>query len=88
MKYYFSQSRYWDDKYDNGDGAGTVFEDGKHVKLPKYKKRLLKRLIERNGQFVSHENFTKPWTDTDLYEKYGLTNEEIAFIEATIKPME
>jgi len=24
----------------------------------------------------------------ELYEKYGLTDEEIAFIEATIKPME
>ena len=24
----------------------------------------------------------------ELYEKYGLSDEEIAFIEATIKPME
>ena len=27
------------------------------------------------------------WTDADLYAKYNLTEEEIAFIESTIKPM-
>lgn len=38
--------------------------------------------------FVPLQDFSKPWTDTELYAKYGLTDEEIAFIEATIKPME
>ena len=28
------------------------------------------------------------WIDAKLYEKYGLTEEEIAFIESMIKPME
>ena len=27
-------------------------------------------------------------TDAELYEKYGLTADEIAFFEAMIKPME
>ena len=27
------------------------------------------------------------WTDPDLYAHFGLTDEEIAFIEATIKEM-
>lgn len=39
-------------------------------------------------RFVPLQDFTKSWTDAELYERYGLTNEEIAFIEATIKPME
>lgn len=39
-------------------------------------------------QFVPLQDFSKPWTDTDLYAKYGLTEEEIAFIESMIKPME
>ena len=39
-------------------------------------------------RFVPLQDFTKSWTDAELYEKYGLTDEEIAFIEATIKPME
>lgn len=38
--------------------------------------------------FVPLQDFTKSWTDAELYEKYELTDEEIAFIEATIKPME
>ena len=34
------------------------------------------------------QDFTRPWTDADLYAKYGLTDEEIQFIESMIKPME
>ena len=37
---------------------------------------------------VPIQDFSKPWTDAELYAKYGLTDEEIAFVEATIKPME
>lgn len=39
-------------------------------------------------QFVPLQDFSKPWTDEELYKKYGLTDEEIAFIESTIRPME
>lgn len=42
----------------------------------------------KNYRFVPLQDFSKPWTDAELYEKYGLTDEEIAFIEATIKPIE
>lgn len=38
--------------------------------------------------FVPQQDFSKPWTDEELYAKYGLTKEEIAFIESMIKPME
>lgn len=41
----------------------------------------------KNYRFVPLQDFSKPWTDAELYEKYGLTDEEIAFIEVTIKPM-
>lgn len=34
------------------------------------------------------KDFTKPWTDEELYAKYSLTQEEIDFIESMIKPME
>jgi site-specific DNA-methyltransferase (adenine-specific) len=37
--------------------------------------------------FVPLQDFSRPWTDADLYAKYGLTEEEIAFIEKMIKPM-
>ncbi len=39
-------------------------------------------------RFVPLQDFTRPWTDAELYAKYGLTEDEIAFIESMIKPME
>jgi len=39
-------------------------------------------------RFVPLQDFTRPWTDADLYAKYHLTDEEIQFIESMIKPME
>ena len=38
--------------------------------------------------FVPMQDFTRSWTDEDLYAKYGLTDEEIALIESMIKPIE
>jgi site-specific DNA-methyltransferase (adenine-specific) len=38
--------------------------------------------------FVPIQDFSKPWTDAELYAKYGLTQEEIDFIESMIKPMD
>lgn len=38
--------------------------------------------------FVPLQDFSKPWTDEELYAKYGLAEEEIAFIESMIRPME
>lgn len=38
--------------------------------------------------FVPMQDFSKPWTDAELYKKYNLTKDEIAFIESMIKPME
>ncbi len=39
-------------------------------------------------RFVPTQDFSRAWTEADLYAKYGLTEEEIAFIESMIKPME
>lgn len=38
--------------------------------------------------YVPMQDFSKPWTDEELYKKYNLTQEEIDFIESMIKPME
>ena len=45
-------------------------------------------LSKANFRFVPLQDFTRKWTDADLYEKYGLTEAEISFIESMIKPME
>ena len=39
-------------------------------------------------RFVPMQDFSKPWVDEELYKKYNLTKDEIAFIESMIKPME
>lgn len=39
-------------------------------------------------RFIPLQDFSKSWTDAALYAKYGLTTEEIDFIESKIKPME
>lgn len=39
-------------------------------------------------QFVPLQDFSKSWTDEELYAKYELSEEEIAFIESMIRPME
>ena len=38
--------------------------------------------------FIPMQDFTEPWTDEKLYAKYGLTDDEIAFIESMVRPME
>ena len=39
-------------------------------------------------EYVPMQDFSKPWTDEELYTKYGLTNDEIAFIDSMIRPMD
>lgn len=39
-------------------------------------------------QLVPQQDFSKPWTDEELYEKYGINESEIAFIDSMIKPMD
>lgn len=42
----------------------------------------------RTFDLVPLQDFSHPWTDEMLYKKYGLTDEEVAFIESMIRPME
>lgn len=43
---------------------------------------------KRVYELVPQQDFSKSWTDQELYEKYGLDEREIAFIEKMIRPME
>ena len=53
-------------------------------------------LLKKNTQHATSkvysfdplQDFSHPWTDEMLYKKYGLNDEEIAFIESMIRPME
>ena len=53
-------------------------------------------LLQKNTQhalksvykFVPIQDFSRRWSDKDLYEKYNLNEEEIAYIESMIRPMD
>lgn len=53
-----------------------------------YVKKRTQHAVAAVYQFVPMQDFSKPWTDEELYAKYKLTKDEIAFIESMIKPME
>ena len=38
-------------------------------------------------RWVPVQSWDRTWTDADLYRKYGITKDEIAFIESMIRPM-
>ncbi len=38
--------------------------------------------------FVPMQDFSHHWTDEMLYKKYGITDDEIAFINKMIRPMD
>jgi site-specific DNA-methyltransferase (adenine-specific) len=38
--------------------------------------------------FVPKQDWSRPWTDADLYAKYGITQAEIDFIEKVVRPMD
>jgi hypothetical protein len=38
--------------------------------------------------FVPKQDWSRPWTDADLYAKYGITLPEIDFIEKVVRPMD
>ena len=38
--------------------------------------------------FVPVQDWTKTWTDKELYEKYDLSQEEVDFVEKIVRPMD
>ncbi len=44
-------------------------------------------LSKQSFAWVPVQDFSKSWTDMELYVKYGLTPEEVAHVESTIKEM-
>ncbi|OPZ48564.1 MAG: Eco57I restriction-modification methylase [Bacteroidetes bacterium ADurb.BinA104] len=48
---------------------------------------LTQNIAKDKFAFIPVQDWTKVWTDSELYRKYGLTTDEIAFIESQVKPM-
>ena len=51
-------------------------------------KKITQNTTAKSYQFVPLQDFSKSWIDEELYAKYGLTQEEIDFIESMVKPVE
>ena len=49
---------------------------------------LTQNIAKDKFMFVPLQDFSHPWTDEILYKKYGLSEDEIAFIESMIRPMD
>lgn len=42
----------------------------------------------KNFMFVPWQDFSKEWTDEELFKKYDMTQDEVAYIDTLIRPME
>ena len=54
------------------------------ISLQKY----TQHLYSERFSFVPDLPMNQTWTDEKLYKKYGLTKEEIAFVESMVRPMD
>ncbi len=45
-------------------------------------------VTQKTYGFVPVQNFKEKWTDEKLYKKYGITQDEVKFIESLIRPMD
>lgn len=66
---------------------------GLRAKIPDLQARvthILTRQVFGIGitQLTPTQDWTKKWTGELLYEKYGITNDEITFIEKVVRPMD
>jgi site-specific DNA-methyltransferase (adenine-specific) len=60
----------------------------KFFHLLMFLKKVSHHVVSKVYQYVPIQDFSESWTDEKLYEKYGITAEEIAFIESMIRPMD
>ncbi len=80
-------------------GGNSSLNERECINICKYLKTKFARFMHRMAKssqdatsktfsFVPLQDFTKSWTDEELYKKYKLSDEEVQFIESMIKPME
>lgn len=60
------------------------------LKLPRFMLRTTfssAHISKSNFAFVPQVDFSRTWTDEELYEHFGLSQEERLLIESTMRPM-
>lgn len=78
------------DAFDSKKEAENLYEylRTKFVRFLVAQTTSTQHIAKANFAFVPCQDFSKTWTDVDLYKKYNLTEEEIDFIENMIRPMD
>ncbi len=78
-------------------GTYDTFDEANHVctyissKFFRFLVLLMKSTQDapaRVYKFVPMQDFSQKWTDEKLYKKYGITDDEVVFIDSLIRPME
>ncbi len=78
---------WWFDSKEEADNALTYLQT-KFFRLLVWIKKVTQDATQKVYSFVPLQDFSKPWTDEELYKKYNLSQEEIDYIETMIKPMD
>ena len=45
-------------------------------------------ITKSNFKFVPYLDYSKAWTDEELYERYSCTSDEVEMIESMMRPLE
>ena len=75
--------------FDNENEAEN-FRKYMMCKLPRFMMRTTyssAHISQSNFIFVPQMDYTRSWTDPELYQYFGLSNEEIELVEATMRSM-
>lgn len=51
-------------------------------------KKITQDTTSKVYEFIPIQDFSEPWTDEMLYKKYGFSEEQIRFIENSVRPMD
>ena len=51
-------------------------------------KKITQDTLRNTYSLIPLQDFTEAWSDEKLYKKYGFTEEEIGFVESTVRPMD
>ena len=51
-------------------------------------RKITQHALRSTYSWVPQQSWDRTWTDADLYEKYGITDDEMTFINSMIRPME
>lgn len=78
---------FWFDSEDAAKSAMSYYQT-KFFRFLVSLRKITQDALRGNYTWVPQQPWDRSWTDAELFKKYGLSKEEIAHIEAVIKPME